>query len=40
MKELSLAAGVESLTIRKIEHGRSRPRSGTIEKLARVLGAL
>jgi ribosome-binding protein aMBF1 (putative translation factor) len=39
-QELALAAELESLTIRTIEHGRCSPQRGTLEKLARVLGAL
>jgi hypothetical protein len=40
MKDLSLAAVLERGTVRRVEHGYCRPRSGTLEKLACVLGAL
>ena len=40
MKDLALATVLERGTMRRVEHGRCRPRSGTIENLARVLGAL
>jgi transcriptional regulator with XRE-family HTH domain len=39
-KELALAAGLQSLTVRQIKHGRCRPRRKTLEELTRVLGAL
>jgi hypothetical protein len=38
-QELVLAAVLERGSVLMVEHGRCRPRSGTLEKLARVLGA-
>jgi hypothetical protein len=39
-QELVLAAVLERGTVLMVEHGRCSPQRGTLEKLARVLGAL